>query len=220
LCLLTHKAIQCVLALTLVTLDNACPCSMVFSANDSPLAGRSGKAVTGRAIGTRLMQEAESSVSLKVTPLPGGTERYEVQVGSCCVRCLAEHDAPSRLQSATVLSVCSWADTYPHCTPSAGGSHVFVVLCLCHSCRRVVRCSWLWSLRASGGRAWSWQCHPLRWCTGEGACRTANLLSQLWYPRLSTCKESFLLCDCRFCIILQLCSISTSLLVVGCTLQG
>lgn len=54
---------------------------MVFSANDSPLAGRSGKAVTGRAIGTRLMQEAESSVSLRVTPLPGGTERYEVQVG-------------------------------------------------------------------------------------------------------------------------------------------
>ncbi len=53
---------------------------MVFSANDSPLAGRAGKAVTGRAIGTRLMQEAESSVSLRVTPLPGGTEKYEVQV--------------------------------------------------------------------------------------------------------------------------------------------
>lgn len=55
-------------------------CSMVFSANDSPLSGRSGKAVTGRAIGARLMQEAESSVSLRVTPLPGGTEKYEVQV--------------------------------------------------------------------------------------------------------------------------------------------
>lgn len=56
--------------------------SMVFSANDSPLAGRSGKAVTGRVIGQRLQQEAESSVSLKVTPVPGGTEKYEVQVSS------------------------------------------------------------------------------------------------------------------------------------------
>lgn len=56
---------------------------MVFSANDSPLAGRAGKAVTGRAIGARLMQEAESSVSLRVTPLPGGTEKYEVQVRDC-----------------------------------------------------------------------------------------------------------------------------------------
>ena len=43
--------------------------SMVFSANDSPLAGRSGKAVTARAIGERLMAEAEGSVSLRVTPV-------------------------------------------------------------------------------------------------------------------------------------------------------
>jgi hypothetical protein len=61
-------------------------CSMVFSANDSPLAGRSGKAVTGRAIGARLMQEAESSVSLRVTPLSGSTEKYEVQVRGHAVR--------------------------------------------------------------------------------------------------------------------------------------
>jgi GTP-binding protein len=52
---------------------------MVFSANDSPLAGRSGKAVTGRVIGQRLSQEAESSVSLKVNVLLGATEKYEVQ---------------------------------------------------------------------------------------------------------------------------------------------
>lgn len=44
---------------------------MVFSANDSPLSGKSGKAVTGRAIGQRLAQEAESSVSLKVNVLQG-----------------------------------------------------------------------------------------------------------------------------------------------------
>lgn len=54
--------------------------SMVFSANDSPLAGRAGKAVTGRAIGSRLGLEAESSVSLHVTPLAESTEKYEVQV--------------------------------------------------------------------------------------------------------------------------------------------
>lgn len=56
-----------------------CTTSMVFAANDSPFAGRSGKAVTGRVIGQRLQQEAETSVSLRVTPLSGSTERYEVQ---------------------------------------------------------------------------------------------------------------------------------------------
>ncbi|EFJ43351.1 elongation factor-like protein [Volvox carteri f. nagariensis] len=53
--------------------------AMVFGPNDSPLAGRAGKALTGRAIGERLMAEAETSVSLKVVPVPGGMERYEVQ---------------------------------------------------------------------------------------------------------------------------------------------
>jgi GTP-binding protein len=65
---------------------------MVFSANNSPLAGRSGKAVTGRVIGQRLMQEAEASVSLKVTPVTGGVEKYEVQVrctsGVCVCVCV------------------------------------------------------------------------------------------------------------------------------------
>ncbi len=45
--------------------------SMVFSANDSPFAGRAGKAVTGRVIGERLTAQAESSVSLTVTQLQG-----------------------------------------------------------------------------------------------------------------------------------------------------
>jgi hypothetical protein len=44
---------------------------MVFSANDSPLAGKAGKAVTGRTIGQRLAQEAEASVSLRVNAMPG-----------------------------------------------------------------------------------------------------------------------------------------------------
>jgi len=48
---------------------------MVFGPNDSPLSGRSGKAVTGRAIGERLMAEAEVSVSLKVQPVDGSSER-------------------------------------------------------------------------------------------------------------------------------------------------
>ncbi|GIL70940.1 hypothetical protein Vretifemale_1600, partial [Volvox reticuliferus] len=52
--------------------------AMVFGPNDSPLACRAGKALTGRAIGERLMAEAETSVSLRVSPLSGGTERYEV----------------------------------------------------------------------------------------------------------------------------------------------
>ncbi|KXZ43834.1 hypothetical protein GPECTOR_79g113 [Gonium pectorale] len=53
--------------------------AMVFGPNDSPLAGRAGRALTGRAIGERLQAEAETSVSLRVAPVPGGTERYEVQ---------------------------------------------------------------------------------------------------------------------------------------------
>jgi GTP-binding protein len=53
--------------------------SMVFGPNDSPLAGRSGKAVTGRVISERLQAEAETSVSLEVRPVPGGGEKVEVQ---------------------------------------------------------------------------------------------------------------------------------------------
>ncbi|PNW74376.1 hypothetical protein CHLRE_13g606000v5 [Chlamydomonas reinhardtii] len=55
--------------------------AMVFGPNDSPLAGRAGKALTGRAIGERLQAEAETSVSLRVGPAAdgSGSERYEVQ---------------------------------------------------------------------------------------------------------------------------------------------
>jgi GTP-binding protein len=42
--------------------------AMVFAPNDSPFAGRSGKAVTGRALGERLATETEASVSLEVRP--------------------------------------------------------------------------------------------------------------------------------------------------------
>lgn len=51
------------------SISNNAHCSMVFAANDGPLAGRSGKAVTGRAIGERLAAEAEGSVSLRVTAI-------------------------------------------------------------------------------------------------------------------------------------------------------
>jgi predicted membrane GTPase involved in stress response len=44
---------------------------MVFAPNNSPLSGRSGKAVTGRVIGERLFEEAETSVSLRASPVPG-----------------------------------------------------------------------------------------------------------------------------------------------------
>ncbi|KAK9808999.1 hypothetical protein WJX72_007651 [[Myrmecia] bisecta] len=53
--------------------------SMVFSPNDSPLAGREGVHLTGSKIGERLAAEAETSVSLRVIPVPGGGESFEVQ---------------------------------------------------------------------------------------------------------------------------------------------
>lgn len=58
---------------------------MIFGPNDSPLAGRAGKAVTGRLIGERLLAEAETSVSLKV-------RQWDFIVDSVCLQssdCLA-----------------------------------------------------------------------------------------------------------------------------------
>ena len=55
------------------------PCSMVFSPNDSPLAGREGLHLTGSKIGERLAQEAATSVSLRIIPVKGGGEAFEVQ---------------------------------------------------------------------------------------------------------------------------------------------
>ena len=55
------------------------PCSMVFSPNDSPLAGREGQHLTGSKIGERLAQEAATSVSLRIIPVKGGGEAFEVQ---------------------------------------------------------------------------------------------------------------------------------------------
>ena len=54
-------------------------CSMVFSPNDSPLAGREGTHLTGSKIGERLAQEAATSVSLRIIPVKGGGEAFEVQ---------------------------------------------------------------------------------------------------------------------------------------------
>ncbi|KAK9827239.1 hypothetical protein WJX81_001716 [Elliptochloris bilobata] len=53
--------------------------SMVFSPNDSPLAGREGTHLTGSKIGVRLVAEAASSVSLRVLPAGAGGEAFEVQ---------------------------------------------------------------------------------------------------------------------------------------------
>ena len=52
---------------------------MVFSPNDSPLAGRDGSQLTGSKIGERLAAEASTSVSLHMLPLPRGGESFEVQ---------------------------------------------------------------------------------------------------------------------------------------------
>lgn len=53
--------------------------SMIFGPNDSPLAGREGSHLTGSKIGERLNAEAETSVSLRVLPVDGGGESFEVQ---------------------------------------------------------------------------------------------------------------------------------------------
>ena len=52
---------------------------MVFSPNDSPLAGREGSHLTGSKIGERLRAEAATSVSLRVLAAGGGGESFEVQ---------------------------------------------------------------------------------------------------------------------------------------------
>ncbi|MEX2615444.1 MAG: translational GTPase TypA [Alphaproteobacteria bacterium] len=60
--------------------------SMVFSVNDAPLAGRSGKKVTSRLIRARLMAEAEGNVAIRVTETENGDAfevagRGELQLG-------------------------------------------------------------------------------------------------------------------------------------------
>lgn len=60
--------------------------SMTFSINDSPLGGRDGKKVTSRLIRERLMKEAESNVSIEVTPTADNDSfdvagRGELQLG-------------------------------------------------------------------------------------------------------------------------------------------
>jgi GTP-binding protein len=51
--------------------------SMTFSVNDSPLSGRDGKKVTSRLIRDRLLREAESNVSVRVTE-SNESDSYEV----------------------------------------------------------------------------------------------------------------------------------------------
>uniref|UniRef100_A0A061RB01 GTP-binding protein n=1 Tax=Tetraselmis sp. GSL018 TaxID=582737 RepID=A0A061RB01_9CHLO len=54
--------------------------SMVFSPNDSPLAGTEGNELTANKIGERLRAEAESSVSMRVSTVQeSGGERFEVK---------------------------------------------------------------------------------------------------------------------------------------------
>lgn len=52
---------------------------MMFSPNDSPLAGRTGQHLTSTKIGERLVREADTSVSLKVLAGQNSNEAFEVQ---------------------------------------------------------------------------------------------------------------------------------------------
>lgn len=51
--------------------------AMIFSVNDSPLAGTEGDKVTSRIIGARLLREAESNVAIRITELPS-KDAFEV----------------------------------------------------------------------------------------------------------------------------------------------
>jgi GTP-binding protein len=53
--------------------------SMMFGVNDSPLAGKEGTQLTGSKIGSRLVSEAESNVSILVRQDAAGGESFEVQ---------------------------------------------------------------------------------------------------------------------------------------------
>ena len=81
-------------------------CSMVFSPNDSPLAGREGTQLTGSKIGERLANEAATSVSLRVI-VKGAGEAFEVQ-------------ARGELQLGLLIGVFPASDALPLC----GGSPV------------------------------------------------------------------------------------------------
>jgi GTP-binding protein TypA/BipA len=51
--------------------------AMIFSVNDSPLAGTEGDKVTSRVIGARLAREAESNVAIRITEMPS-KDAFEV----------------------------------------------------------------------------------------------------------------------------------------------
>ncbi len=52
--------------------------AMTFLATDSPFAGRDGKYVTSRQLRDRLFREAERNVGLRVKPVDGSTDSFEV----------------------------------------------------------------------------------------------------------------------------------------------
>lgn len=93
---------------------------MVFTPNDSPLAGREGTAIAGGRLGQRLAAEAEGSVSLRVIPLPGGGEAFEVQ-------------ARGELQLGLLIGLCLLPST-----PAA--------FAICFAFRYLFPSSWLCSL--------------------------------------------------------------------------
>ena len=78
---------------------------MVFGPNDSPLAGRAGKAVTGRVIGERLQAEAETSVSLRVISLPGRWGLQAEAENSVSLRVIS---LPSTCVRVIIPSIRSW----------------------------------------------------------------------------------------------------------------
>ena len=74
---------------------------MIFGPNDSPIAGKEGSQLTGSKIGERLNAEAETSVSLRVLPVDGGGESFEVQ-------------ARGELQLGLLIGAANSPDTHAH----------------------------------------------------------------------------------------------------------
>lgn len=73
----TVSAVEITTPLTAVEMDPP-TISMTFGVNDSPLGGRDGNQLTGPKIGERLMAEAESNLSINVSPTPL-KDAFEVQ---------------------------------------------------------------------------------------------------------------------------------------------
>jgi len=150
---------------------------MVFSPNDSPLAGRDGTQMTGSKIGERLLAEAATSVSLRVAPLPGGGESFEVQ-------------ARGELQLGLLMG--EQQHMVPYCSSTAPHMGCAVLVCVSElNVSRQSRC-----LTACHGRCRGHEEGRLR-VLGVPAEGRHEVRSQRDFPRPSTPQQGCKTCGCE-----------------------